>query len=322
MKLIEGDHAELLESFMNDSVISSFFNGPLALALSRPLFKLRFHKNISDYLIVKSEAIRNDLQFTFPGGTTETFLNVFRNDLVSFLFQNSLRRYKLEDTYMSHAINKSIPVKLVSKLDRGAFVKDDILYVDEKEIKREFKTKSWEVDSESENNYEDKNLYALNPSTFMQNGESNYNEYLKFVLERETLRPLFSFADVTKTQEFAEELKKSEIELPEESNQNLARYTYERMLANKALDNTYNFYHLFNNPEYSMGVRLSEMLVKYPDLASKFEVLQRMRNNTNKEETVFNIEINDKDYNNDKSNLYTKNLADLADISVIKSNDQ
>ena len=317
----EGDHAELLESFMNDSVISSFFNGPLALALSRPLFKLRFHRAISDFLIVKNEAIRNDLQFTFPGGTTETFLNVFRNDIVSFLFQNSLRRYKLGDTYMSHAINKSIPVKLVSKLDRGAFVKDDVLYVDEKEIKREFKTKSWETDSEAENNYEDKRLYPLNPSTFMQNGESNYNEYLKFVLERETLRPLFSFADVTKTQEFAEELKKSELELPEESNQNLSRYTYERILANKALDNTYNFYHLFNDPNYSMGVRLSELLIKYPDLASRFEVLQRMRNNANKDETVFNIEINDKDYNNDKSNLYTKNLADLADISVIKSTD-
>ena len=44
---------ELVESLLGDSVISSFFNGPLALAISRPLFKLRYHKMISDFLIVK-----------------------------------------------------------------------------------------------------------------------------------------------------------------------------------------------------------------------------------------------------------------------------
>jgi len=38
---------EIVEAMMDDSILKSFFNGPLALAVSRPLFKLRYHKRIS-----------------------------------------------------------------------------------------------------------------------------------------------------------------------------------------------------------------------------------------------------------------------------------
>lgn len=56
---------EILNSMMNDSIISSFFNGPMALAVSRPLFKLRYHKQISDYLIARKNQIKNELETTF-----------------------------------------------------------------------------------------------------------------------------------------------------------------------------------------------------------------------------------------------------------------
>ena len=85
---------EILNSMMNDSIISSFFNGPMALAVSIPLFKLRYHKQISDYLIARKNQIKNELETTFPGKNIEMFSNVFRNDIVSFILQNALRKYK------------------------------------------------------------------------------------------------------------------------------------------------------------------------------------------------------------------------------------
>ena len=86
-------------------------------------------------MIVKDEDItRNLIPDLFPGGNKELFATIFRNDLVSFLFQNELRKYKLGDAYNSFEIKENFRVKPVNDLSRGAFVKDGVLYVDEKQL--------------------------------------------------------------------------------------------------------------------------------------------------------------------------------------------
>lgn len=64
------------------------------------------------------------------------FSNVFRNDIVSFILQNALRKYKAEEGFMSLNMETKIPTALVKELKRGAFVKSGTLYVDVKQLQK------------------------------------------------------------------------------------------------------------------------------------------------------------------------------------------
>jgi hypothetical protein len=313
---------EIVESIMDDSILKSFFNGPLALAVSRPLFKLRYHKEISDYLIAKKDKIRNDLETTFPGQNIEMFSNVFRNDLVSFILQNALRKYKKEDGFMSLNMETTIPTSLAKELKRGAFVKNGTLYLDMKQLEKEFKEGAWVKNSESENSYADRGLYELHPSTFMNNFDLNFNEYVKFVSEREYIRyikPLTT--EFTNSFEFQEELNNVKELFEEMPNEKAVRYTYEKLIAIEALDNSYNFFHMFQDDDNSFAVRLSKLIQNYPELAKNYPVIGKLKLDSTKENDAFNILLADKDFDNDKSNIYTRDLKRLADPTVAKLTD-
>lgn len=313
---------EIVESMMDDSILKSFFNGPLALAVSRPLFKLRYHKEISDYLIGKKGKIREDLEYTFPGKNIEMFSNVFRNDIVSFILQNALRKYKTEEGFMSLNQETKIPTSLAKELKRGAFVKGGTLYLDMKQLEREFNDNAWVKGSDAQNSYEDRELYPLHPMTFKNNADVNFNEYVKFVSEREYQRFLTPLTtEFSSTEEFKEELETIKETFPDLSNEKAVRYTYEKLIAMKALDNSYNFYHIFQDEDNSFAVRISKVLQMYPDLKADYPVLSKLKLDTDKTENAFNILLADKDFDNDKSNMYTSDMKKLADPTVIKVED-
>jgi hypothetical protein len=310
---------EIVEAMMDDSILKSFFNGPLAMAVSKPLFKLRFHKEISDYLIGKKEKIRRDLETTFPGRNIEMFSNVFRNDIVSFILQNAIRRYSAKEGFLSLDQETKIPTSLVKELKRGAFVKNGTMYIDMNQLQKEFLSKAWVKNSDAENSYEDRGLYALDPSTFMNNSQTNYDQYRNFVLHREYLRytnPLTT--EFSKSVEFKEELDNTKELFPDLTNEKAVRYTYEKLIAIRALDNAFNFYNLFQDKENSFGVRMSILLQNYPELKKQYPVLGKLKLDSDKEDTAFNLFISDKDFDNDKSNLYTQDLKKLADPTHVK----
>ena len=309
---------EIVKKLMSDSVISSFFNGPLALAISRPLFKLRYHKLVSEYLIAKDAKIRKDVETVFPGGNKEMFANVFRNDIVSFILQNALRKYNLKDTYMSYERKEALPTATADELKFGAYVKNGVLYVDTKQLKSEFEAKAWSTISDVENDYESRGLFPLSPATFMRKAGSNFNEYLKFVSEREYLRSVYPIGEVSDTDNFERQLKETKEVMPELSNEKAVRYTYEKFLADKALTNTFNFYHLFNDPENALAIKFSKIMGEYPELAKDYNVLSKMKLDSNENNTVFNVYLADKDFDNDKSNRYTRQLAALSNPAVVK----
>ena len=309
---------EIVKKLMSDSVISSFFNGPLALAISAPLFKLRYHKLVSEYLIAKDAKIRKDVETVFPGGNKEMFANVFRNDIVSFILQNALRKYNLKDTYMSYERKEALPTATADELKFGAYVKNGVLYVDTKQLKSEFEAKAWSTISDVENDYESRGLFPLSPATFMRKAGSNFNEYLKFVSEREYLRSVYPIGEVSDTDNFERQLKETKEVMPELSNEKAVRYTYEKFLADKALTNTFNFYHLFNDPENALAIKFSKIMGEYPELAKDYNVLSKMKLDSNENNTVFNVYLADKDFDNDKSNRYTRQLAALSNPAVVK----
>jgi predicted kinase len=313
---------EIVNRMKTDSILKSFFNGPLALAISNPLFKIRFHKEITNYLIGKKETIRKDLDYVFPGQNIEFFSNIFRNDIISYILQNAIRKYDNKDGFLSLNLETKIPTKLTKYLNRGAFVKDGVLYMDMKQLKKEFRKNAWEKNSDIKNSYEERGLYPLHPLTFRNNSETNFNEYLKFVSQREYLRSLNPLTkDYAKTKSFQEELKNTKELLPDLTQEKAVRYTYEKLIAVEALDNSFNLFHLFESDENAFAIRFINMVNQNPDLAKTYSVLNKLKLDGGKEKGVYNIYLADKDFDNNKSNIYTDDLKKLSDPGYAKVKD-
>ena len=313
---------EIVEAMMDDSILKSFFNGPLALAVSRPLYKLRYHAVVSRYLIERKGQIKKDLETTFPGKTIEMFSNVFRNDIVSFIFQNAIRKYKKEDGFMSLNLETTIPTSIAKELTRGAFVKNGTLYMDMKQLRNEFEDGAWIQNADVDNNYEDRGLYPLHPATFMNNSEVNFNEYVKFVSEREYLRSIKPMnKEYVDSFYFQEELKNTKELFEDLSNEKLIRYTYEKLLAIDALNNAYNFNHIFQDKNDSFAMQITKIIQTYPELKKNYPVLDKLKFDSDKDDKSFNLFIADKDFDTDKSNLYSNDIIRLGDKTVQKVKD-
>jgi hypothetical protein len=309
----------------NDSILKSFFNTKLSLAVARPMFPLRYHPAVTKFLMQDPMEIK-DLADSLFNGNKEQLINTFRNDMIASVFQNALRKYTVSDAYKSYTVEKSVPINLVDKLEYGVYVKKDesgnaVMYVDMNQLEREFETGEYTPSSKSPNSYIKRGLHPLVSSTFKNNKNSNKEEYIRFVLEREFLRSMNPFIDIQDTASYEQEYLISKSLYPSLSQEKLVRATYERWLANKALDNTFNPYHMFKDKTYSMGVRLSNILSKYYTLPRDYTVLSRMKVEANEDQNMFNILIAEKDYDNAKSNLYYEELNKLADPTVVKVSD-
>jgi hypothetical protein len=146
---------------------------------------------------------------------------------------------------------------------------------------------------------------------------------MKFVAEREFLRSEYPIEDMMKKSWFRKEGGDIYDANPDVDSARLGRYVYERYITNKALDNVYNFYHLFIDKDNSLGSRYSKFLIEHKNsLLQDYSLLNVMKLDTNKNKSIFNIYLADKDINTDLANIYTMNLKNLSDRSVLKITDK
>ena len=320
---------DLRLGLLNDSIISSFFNTKLITGLAKPLFKFRYNEDIQDYIENYMSSFVNApiLKASFGRNYREKFPVTFRNDLLSYLFQNALRKYNIQNQYSSYALSEAMSLAPAAGLKFGAQVVEDkngpTLLLDRVQIEKEFFDKSYLEGSDAQNSYEDRGLYPLQPGHFGSNTGSNKDEYIRFVLEREFLRHLMPVREVIKTKEFKKELENTNSTRITNDETKNRRYTYEKIIAMKALDNVLNPYHLFNDRNNAYGVRLERLKIEYKnDFVGDYPVLSRMIVDSNNTETMFNLYVDDKDMNTFKSNLYTRNLQDLSDRTIVKVEDK
>jgi hypothetical protein len=320
---------DLRTGMLNDSIISSFFNTKLVRGLAKPLFKFRYDEDIQDYIQRYLSDFRNTsiLKSTFGRNYRERFPVAFRNDVLSYLFQNALRKYNLGKDYSSYAMTDSIGITPAAGLKFGAQVveKDGVptMVVDNVQIEKEFFDKAYLQGSEAQNNYESRGLYPLQPGHFGNNSSSNKAEYIRFVIEREYLRHLMPMSEIVKTKEFRMELEnanKTRIEGDETKNR---RYAYEKIIATRALDNTLNPYNLFNDPNNAYAVRLDRIKTEYKnDFVKDYPILARMVTESTTNKSMYNLYVDDKDMTTFKSNMYSRNLEDLGNRNVEKVADK
>jgi hypothetical protein len=316
-------------AMLNDSVISSFFNTKLVRGLAKPLFKFRYDDDIQEYIQSYMSDFRNSgiLKSNFGRNYRDRFPVVFRNDVLSYLFQNALRKYNLGKEYSSYAMTDSIGLTPAAGLKFGAQVieKDGVptMVVDRVQIEKEFFDKAYLQGSEAQNSYESRSLYPLQPGHFGNNSSSNKAEYIRFVIEREYLRHVMPITEVIKTKEFQMELEninKTSIETNEIKNK---RYAYEKIIATRALDNTLNPYNLFNDQNNAYAVRLDRIKTEYKnDFVKDYPVLARMVTESTTDRSMYSLYIDDKDMTTFKSNMYSRNLEELSNRNVEKVSDK
>ena len=311
---------KLKTDVIENSIISSFFNNKLISDLGKELFSFRYDESF-DYItdVVEDKAYRSLFYENFGPDYKISVPQTFRNDFLSFLYQNAVRKYYLGSIYNNKILDKTIPVKVVNSLRSGVAVKDDVIYIDEKQIRSDFTAGIWKRGSKSKNSYSKKGLYPLEINVFSGNSSSNYQEYLRFVIERESLRSETSKKEFMESALFKDRLIEQKETSPLTGDK-LKNRIYEQHLAFMALTNTSNAYHMFNDPEYAYAIQYKNIVDKY-GLKGKYDILKRLEVDTNTDRTFYNIYLNDKDLNNFKSNVYTKNLADLADRTVAKVDD-
>ena len=316
---------ELRTKMLNDSIISSFFNTKLIKGLSKPLFKFRYDEDIQEYIqeYVNDFTNTSILKTAFGKNYREIVPILFRNDLLSYIFQNTMRKYNLDKSYNSYSMAQSLTNTQAAGLKFGAQVVDGkdgpVLVYDKVQIEKEFFDKSYLIGSDAQNNYEDRGLYALEPGHFGSNTASNKQEYIRFVIEREFLRYTMPFSEIQTSEEFKKIFESAQKNRITGDDTNNRRYAYEKIISMRALDNTLNPYHLFNDKDNSFAIRLERIKLQYKnDFVKEYPVLSRMVIDSNYNNTMFNIFVDDKDMNTFKANLYSKNIKNLSDKSIKK----
>jgi hypothetical protein len=272
------------------------------LSLAAPLFKLRYNDAIRRFIKSKddSNALRENIKSTFGESGRDNYLNTFRNDLVTYIFQNAIVKTDLKKGYMSYDA-REIPAKEMLSDKFGAFVKTNkdgtkTLFYNLKNLQEEYNSKEWSNKAEEPNYYSQLGLHPLPANTFTIAKGNDAKAYEKFVMEREYLRSVYPIAET--------EMEKAE---------------YEEFLANRALDNTFNVNHMFRDPKNAFAIRVYDVITSNPKLANRFDILSKLQLNNNINDTMFNLELIDRDIDNIKANIYTKNLTDLADPVVLKT---
>jgi len=292
----------IISALMGDSIISSFFNNKLALSLAAPLFKLRYNSAIRTFIKGKDDSneLMENIKTTFGEDGRDNYLNTFRNDLVTYIFQNAIVKTDLKKGYMSYDA-REIPAKEMLSDKFGAFVKTNkdgskTLFYNLKNLEEKYNSKEWSNKTEEPNYYSQLGLHPLPANTFTIAKGNDAKAYARFVMEREYLRSVYPIAET--------EMEKAE---------------YEEFLANRALDNTFNVNHMFRDPKNAFAIRVYDVITSNPKLANRFDILSKLQLNNNINDTMFNLELIDRDIDNIKANIYTKNLTDLADPVVLKT---
>ena len=285
----------MFDKIKNETPISSFFVQDFQLNLFAPVMKTRINKAINDYISEKVADRSYESMFPDP----QSFTAAFSNDITLYILQNAMKGVDLSSIkeYNSLLVTKGIPTEKV-QLKYGAFVKDGVMYVDPEQIQLDYNSKAFAKDT-----YKKRGLHVLDAETFNTPGnvESGFQEYARFVLEREYQRSV----------------------IPVEKGE--SREKYEERIANRALETTFNFHTLFKSKD-NVASKFQEIaLEKTTDnktLADEYMIFDQVSAvGTKGQKGLKTLKLKSSKLDRDMKNVLHENLIRLADPGTIKVGD-
>ena len=312
----------IIDDLLTGSPISSFYIQPFQLEIWKDLFALRNHPVLNNFLIEKFRSrVTQDIDSTF--GDAEKFANEFRNDLMSYIFQNAINDFNLASTatYQGYGISEGRPVEAVKSLSNGAFVYNDKMYIDKARLKEDFETQAYSKAGKDEISTE-RGLATVPAMAF-----TTADEYYNFVLERENLRSLNPFDSTIKTREFENYAKVFTDNVKQLKDEDKASYDnrkmgvlYEMWLRDKALDNTFNGWKLFGSKD-TYADQFFRIYDEFPELRDNYSLMKSLTLSSTAKKGqpgYTNLKLTDTLLDGDKLNVFHENLLALANPTVEK----
>lgn len=320
----------LVNGIMKNTTIGAYEVQNFTLSIFVDLFKLRNHPVLREFINEDMPMVESDEQKSIVNTIKGTFKdeadfdNAFRNDLVNYIFQNSVRAFDINTPqYKGSKVTDKIPVQEVDNLKFGAFIKDNILYVDKAQIKKDFKSQAYARTFDKEgveiiSEYQKQGLAPVGENAFKLE-----KEYAHFVYERESLRVLYPYSDVKDNEDYVYQLQKNlkrddykkEGETAEAFEKRMKRRSYEEFIRDKALDNILNPWKIFRSHN-SYSDQFARIRTKYPELLQQYYLLQNLQ--VSEGLGYRNLRLSDSRVDKDSINLFHENLLNLANNSVVK----
>jgi hypothetical protein len=354
---------ELVDRIKTGSPIASFFVQDFQLMVANQVFPIRNSKSMLNFILKTDPRLRKDLENTYGSGDDahEQFWNSFRNNAMSFLFQNALYRFN-PDTIKSY---KGLAVKHDIKRSKGLYQRvvvdtsgeKSAIYIDAAGIEEDFNSNAYTTHNLKPVADSDAVPYAaLEPTTFNVIDFQYFNPYDTY--EDGYGRPTHQYnivdrierPDETKFREagakknqyakfvierevlrsmysLSEAQKQYDYKIiletvpPGEAKRELV--AYERFLRDRALDNIFNPYKMFLMTNATMVDTFLKLMRDFPQLKGKYAILGDLvpDSETNKITNFKNLRLRNIKLTSHQINVYHENMLELSDPSVNKISD-
>ena len=312
---------ELVRKMMEESILGSFFDNKIIGELVKPLFPLRNNDKVTNFAITMLETRPGDIVRKYGEGAdgSRAFIVDFKNSIVNYVFQNYMSNFT---DAQGNIVNvptqyKEMTVKPKKGIKLGAEVIDNVIYVDEEAISRDYNLRLYSAENTSPNNYRER---GLRPFRTAENAFPTESSFFKYVIEREYQRSMMPFETVTDNKDF-KNLKKvlaNSISDPKV----LDEQAYAAFLNQRALIFAFNREALMKTVNYSYADKIMALINEFSYLKDKYPILNQLtRPSIRTGEKV--ISLNDSRMLKDAqlAEIYYENLKDLGDPTVKKIED-
>jgi hypothetical protein len=302
--------SDFLKRLRNDSILSSFYKSGLIMDLVVPLFSLRLNESISNFIEKKIDQNRDMIAQRFGPGIKgkERFTNNYNNAVVNYIFQNTMSNYPDENgqpVILPESVH-SLPVIEVTTGPAVSFTDKDVK-VNLEQARKDFDARIFLSSNNTPEGNRAKNLDTFDTE---ENPFPTFASYLKFAVEKEYLKTVYTKESLAKNKDF--------IKLSNQSgSQDLG---YDKYITQRALMNGFNRAFIMGTTKYSYTGMVMDIINEFEDqnIKDNFPVLAQLAPaKFTKDVNV--LELNDKATAKGAiADDYYKNLKQLADPTVRK----
>ena len=324
--------SDLLDRILQDTPIGSFYVQPFQIKAWKGFFELRNNDKVNEFLKRYIKENKGTIYRMF--GDTNEFVKAFKNALPSFVFQNELKTFDINrpSTFDGLTINTAAgpaTIKTAMKLKEGIVVKkvgdQNIIYIDKQVLKKNYiafmegfnnpKPESKQAKITAGEAYVDSAAFTGKPS----------DDYYRFAIAREVLKSTHSKEQIAQREDYKDQLKlnmKNQNytlvgESAEAYTERIKNLTYEEIIRDMALDNTFNSWKMFNSSS-SVADQFFDIIKKHPSLLDNYAVIQNFKKSESKDKRFKNLVFTDTDFTADKLNIFNENLEELSNSSKIR----
>ncbi len=309
---------ELVRKMIEESILGTFFDNKIVTELIKPLFPLRNSEKVTSYVLLLLERRAGDIIKKYGPGAdgTRAFISDYKNSVVNYVFQNYMSNFT---DINGNIVNvptayKEMQVKNKKGIANGAEVIDNVIYVDEARISKDYNEKLFSADSQSADSYRAR---GLRPFRAVENAFPTESSFFKYVVEREYQRSTFPFDKATTNKTFRKLRGVLANSIQDENTLN--QQTYEAFLNQRALIFAFNREALMKTVNYSYSDQLMSMIAEFSELKDKYPVLNQLTKPSLKTGEKI-ISLNDSRMLKDAqlAEIYYENIKDLGDPTVKK----